>query len=101
MPSAGCEPAIPAIKGLETYALNRTATMIGYVYITVLKFIIFHGLASRIAFFFPFYPHLFKMYSSVRPVSLRIYMKFDFVYVNLVDLVFTLHIVPVSFSTHI
>jgi hypothetical protein len=30
MPSAEFEPAIPAIKGLQTYALNCTATGIGY-----------------------------------------------------------------------
>jgi hypothetical protein len=29
MPSAGFEPAIPAIKRLQTYALDSTATGIG------------------------------------------------------------------------
>ena len=32
MPSAGFEPAIPAIKRLQTYALDRTATEIGSKY---------------------------------------------------------------------
>ena len=30
MPSAGFEPAIPAIKRLQAQALDRTATEIGY-----------------------------------------------------------------------
>ena len=30
MPSAGFEPAIPAIKRLQTYTLDRTATGIGH-----------------------------------------------------------------------
>jgi hypothetical protein len=30
MPSATFEPAIPAIKWLQTYALDLTATMIGF-----------------------------------------------------------------------
>jgi hypothetical protein len=31
MPSAGFEPAIPVIKRPQTYALDRTATGIGYL----------------------------------------------------------------------
>jgi len=31
MPSAGFEPAIPAIERRQTYALERTATAIGKV----------------------------------------------------------------------
>jgi hypothetical protein len=31
MPSAGFEPAIPAIKQLQMYALDRTATGIGHL----------------------------------------------------------------------
>jgi hypothetical protein len=44
-PSAGFEPAIPTIKGLETYALDRTATWIGqrfitHLFIAILPFIL-------------------------------------------------------------
>jgi len=31
MPSAKCEPTIPEVMGLQTYALDRTATGIGCV----------------------------------------------------------------------
>ena len=31
MPSAGFEPAIPAIKRLQYYALNRTASVVGFI----------------------------------------------------------------------
>jgi hypothetical protein len=31
MPSGGFEPAIPATKRLQTYALDRAATGIGYI----------------------------------------------------------------------
>ena len=31
MPSAGFEPAIPAMDRLQTYVLDRTVTTIGYV----------------------------------------------------------------------
>ena len=34
MPSAGFEPAIVAFRRLQTYALDRTATGIGDLYIT-------------------------------------------------------------------
>jgi hypothetical protein len=34
MPSAGFEPAIPAIKRPQTYALDRAANGIGYIEIT-------------------------------------------------------------------
>jgi hypothetical protein len=34
MPSAGFETAIPAIKRLQTYALDRTATRIGILMYT-------------------------------------------------------------------
>jgi len=33
MNSAGFEPKIPAIKRLQTYALDRTATAIGIYYL--------------------------------------------------------------------
>jgi len=37
MPSTGFQPAIPAIKLLQTYALDRRATGIGFVAITLCK----------------------------------------------------------------
>jgi hypothetical protein len=40
MPSAGFEPAIPAIKRPQTYASDRTATGIGHKHIQLCKFLI-------------------------------------------------------------
>jgi hypothetical protein len=38
MPSVGFEPAIPAVKQLQTYALDRTATGIGPEYHNKLRY---------------------------------------------------------------
>jgi hypothetical protein len=38
MTSVGFEPAIPAMEQQQTYALERTATEIGDVYISLPKF---------------------------------------------------------------
>jgi hypothetical protein len=39
MPRVGSEPKIPAFKQAKTvYALDRSATVIGFRYITILKF---------------------------------------------------------------
>jgi len=40
MPPAGLEPAIPASEWPETYALNRAASVICYVIITIIIIII-------------------------------------------------------------
>ena len=40
MTLAGFEPAIPAIKQLQTYALHRTVTGIGIVYMSMVKIMV-------------------------------------------------------------
>jgi hypothetical protein len=41
MPSAGFEPVIPKIKGLEAYALDRTATGIGFLFYSTVYYRVF------------------------------------------------------------
>ena len=38
MLSAGFQPAIPAIEWSETYALDRSATRVGYIYVLVVTY---------------------------------------------------------------
>jgi hypothetical protein len=49
MPSAGIEPAIPEIKRLQTYTLDRKATRIGYHTHIVVPFFSYFVRALRVS----------------------------------------------------